>query len=131
MYDNCDFILMQLEYYKFRIERKIIMSFKSNFKRAISILCVIAMIVTSVVVMSVSASAETISTDENVFNNLESYNVWSTGLEKQPGQGFDYQTLGKNTTRHVQGIAGATSTNHKIYSRAEGVDSTGCVKFAS
>ena len=131
MYENCDYILMQLAYYKFRIERKIIMSFKSNFKRAISILCAVAMVVTSVVVMSVSASAETISTDENVFNNLESYNVWSTGLEKQPGQSFDYQTLGKNTTRHVQGIAGATSTNHKIYSRAEGVDSTGCVKFAS
>ena len=58
---------------------------RNSFKKALCLFCTVAMIASTLVVMSVSTLAATISIDENVFNNLESYNVWSTGLEKQPG----------------------------------------------
>lgn len=117
--------------------KEIIMkSIKKNFKKALSLLCAVILIASTLAVMSVSTSAATISNDENVSASLETYEVWSSGFEKQEGIDYDYQTLGANTTRHVRGVAGATSTGHHIYSRLEGNldadgNATGVIKFTN
>lgn len=136
MYENCDYILMQLEYYKFRIERKIIMSFKSNFKRAISILCAVAMVVTSVVVMSVSAFAETISNSEDVFTKLETKVTETYTFQTANGDDISGAASAGNGVR-IPGLASALNcmagSTNKLYLRKSnrGTNNTLAIKWAS
>ncbi len=101
-------------------------SLNKNFRKVISLLCAVAIIASTVVVMSVSATAATISNDENVF----------TSLITKVTEKFEFQSNGSaingaasaGNGKSIPGVASALNcldgTTNKLYQRESNRDTT-------
>lgn len=97
-----------------------------NFKKALSLLCAVAMIASTLVVMSVSAMAATISSEENILTSLETKETITLTFDKTS---FNSYTIPIGSGRGAAGLASATTNGKRVFVRPEGVDSSGAVKW--
>ncbi len=105
-------------------------SVKMNFKRALCLMLVMALIVSTVVVMSVSATAATISNDENVFTTLEAKESLYLALTNSS----QADNIANGDAKGILGVVSSSGSGGKMYSRSATIadgSTANVVKFAT
>lgn len=113
-------------------------SIRLNFKKALSLLCAVALIASTLTVMSISTSAATISSDENVFTSLETKETEAYTFQTESGSDISGAASAGNG-KSIPGIASALNclegSTNKLYlrfsNRNTDANSTLAMKWAS
>ena len=103
---------------------------KKSFKKALCLLCAVALIASTLVVMSVSTSAAAISSDESIFTSLMKEQTLVLPFDTT---NTSYKVIGPNNTQGCPGISSGTSsdtTNARMYARSNYGESSGGIKWA-
>ncbi|MBQ3549430.1 MAG: hypothetical protein IJA41_00485 [Clostridia bacterium] len=111
---------------------------RKSFKKALCLLCAVALIASTLVVMSVSASAAAISSDENIFTCLETKETETYTFQTESGNDISGAASAGNG-KAIPGVASALNclagTTNKLYLRVSNRDTaanaTLAMKWAS